>query len=315
MINLEQLLCQWQLKLGTLNRSINTIKAYSQDFFDFKFFYNDHHNTTLTLENFKKVTAQDIRAWLLYQRKKGMNTRSSARGLAGLKSFTQFLLSQQILEDHAFFHSRSPKLQKTLPRPVSIEQALVITNTIQNMSENAWVGLRNQALMQLLYYTGMRISEALNLNQRCLNSGQFITVIGKGKKTRQVPIIDSIREGLVHYLKVQPFENAPDAPLFYGEMGKRLQPAIAQKALRDFRRANGMPESLTPHALRHSCATHLMQSSHDLRGIQELLGHASLSSTQIYTQLDELSMMNTYKAAHPRARKIGSSKEASVAEK
>jgi integrase/recombinase XerC len=107
----------------------------------------------------------------------------------------------------------------------------------------------------------------------------------------------------LHYLEIQPFANNPNAPLFYGERGKRLQAGIAQKVLRDFRRANGMPESLTPHALRHSCATHLMQSSHDLRGIQELLGHASLSSTQIYTQIDEVSMMNTYKAAHPRAKK------------
>ena len=120
---------------------------------------------------------------------------------------------------------------------------------------------------------------------------------------RQVPIIDSVKELLEIYLKVQPYANNPDSPLFYGEKGKRLQAALAQKALRDFRRANGLPESLTPHALRHSCATHLMQSSHDLRGIQELLGHASLSSTQVYTQIDEFSMMKTYKSAHPRAKK------------
>ena len=302
-MNLGQLINQWQLGLSILNRSGNTIKAYTQDFFDFKSFFEDYHNTQLTVENFKTVTPQDIRAWLLYQRKKGMNTRSSARGLAGLKSFAQFLLQREILEDHAFFHTRSPKLQKTLPRPISIEQALVMNDTIQNMSECLWVGLRNQALMQLLYYTGMRISEALNLNQHSLQNDQFITVIGKGQKTRQVPIIDCIREGLLTYLKIQPFASTPDAPVFYGEKGKRLQAAIAQKVLRDFRRANGMPESLTPHALRHSCATHLMQSSHDLRGIQELLGHASLSSTQIYTQIDELSMMNTYKSAHPRAKK------------
>ena len=302
-MNLGQLINQWQLGLGALNRSPNTIKAYTQDFFDFKCFFEDYHNTQLTIENFKTITPQDIRAWLLAQRKKGMNTRSSARGLAGMKSFTQFLLQREILEDHAFFHTRSPRLQKTLPRPISIEQALMMNDTIQNMSECLWVGLRNQALMQLLYYTGMRISEALNLNQDSLQDDQFITVIGKGQKTRQVPIIDSIREGLLTYLKIQPFSNTPNSPVFYGEKGKRLQAAIAQKVLRDFRRANGMPESLTPHALRHSCATHLMQSSHDLRGIQELLGHASLSSTQIYTQIDELSMMNTYKAAHPRAKK------------
>ena len=302
-MNLGQLINQWQLGLGALNRSPNTIKAYTQDFFDFKCFFEDYHNTQLTIENFKTITPQDIRAWLLAQRKKGMNTRSSARGLAGMKSFTQFLLQREIIEDHAFFHTRSPRLQKTLPRPISIEQALMMNDTIQNMSECLWVGLRNQALMQLLYYTGMRISEALNLNQHSLQDDQFITVIGKGQKTRQVPIIDSIREGLLTYLKIQPFSNTPNSPVFYGEKGKRLQAAIAQKVLRDFRRANGMPESLTPHALRHSCATHLMQSSHDLRGIQELLGHASLSSTQIYTQIDELSMMNTYKAAHPRAKK------------
>lgn len=302
-MNLEKFVHQWQLRLSTLNRSPNTIKAYSQDFFDFKNFFEDYHNAPLTTETFKTITPQDIRAWLLYQRKKGINTRSSARGLAGVKSLTQFLLEEKILEDHAFFHVRSPKLQKTLPRPVSIEQAFAINDTIQNMSECLWVGLRNQALMQLLYYTGMRISEALNLNQNNLQEGQFITVIGKGQKTRQVPIIDAIKEKLFHYLEAQPFANNPDAPLFYGERGKRLQAGIAQKVLRDFRRANGMPESLTPHALRHSCATHLIQSSHDLRGIQELLGHASLSSTQIYTQIDEVSMMNTYKSAHPRAKK------------
>lgn len=302
-MNLEQLIDQWQLKLNTLNRSAHTVKAYTQDFFDFKVFFEDYHSTQLTIDTFKTVTPQDIRAWLLYQRKKGINARSSARGLAGLKNFTQFLLGQQILEDHAFFHTRSPKLQKTLPRPVSPEQALVINDTIQNMSDCLWVGLRNQSLMQLLYYTGMRISEALNLNQKSLFDSQFITVVGKGKKTRQVPINDFIRENLLRYLEVQPFTRNPDLPLFYGEKGKRLQAAIVQKLFRDFRRANSMPESLTPHALRHSCATHLMQSSHDLRGIQELLGHASLSSTQIYTQLDEVNMMNTYKAAHPRAKK------------
>lgn len=303
-MNLEQLISQWQTKLITLNRSPNTIKAYIHDFFNFKEFYEDYHQKVLTIENFKVVTIQDIRAWLLYQRKKEKNTRSTIRGLAGVKNFSQFLLQQQIIEDSAFFHNRIPKSQKTLPRPASINQALMVMETIQNMNQSPWVGLRDQALMQLLYYTGMRISEALSLNQKSLQNDQFITVVGKGQKTRQVPIIHSVKEKLTHYLKVQPFENSPNAPLFYGERGKRLQAAIAQKVLRDFRRINGMPETLTPHALRHSCATHLMQSSHDLRGIQELLGHASLSSTQIYTQIDELGLMQSYKTAHPRAKKV-----------
>ena len=274
-----------------------------QDAFDFKNFYEDYHNKTLGTEEFIAITPQDIRAWLLLQRKQAKNTRSSIRSLAGVRNFANFLLQQQIISDHAFFHAKSPKSQKTLPRPVSIDQAIEITDSIQDMEDVPWVGLRNQALMQLLYNTGMRISEALNLNQKDLQCDRFMTVVGKGQKTRQVPIIDSVKELLVNYLKVQPFANNSDAPLFYGEKGKRMQPALAQKALRDFRRAHGLPESLTPHALRHSCATHLMQSSHDLRGIQELLGHASLSSTQVYTQIDEFSMMQTYKSAHPRAKK------------
>lgn len=302
-MNLEHLVYQWQQKLSSLNYSEHTIKAYLLDFFDFKSFFEDYKSEQLNLEKFKKIISQDIRAWLLYQRKKRINTRSSARSLAGLKSFSHFLLEQQLLEDHPFFHVRSPKLQKTLPRPISIEQALMINDTIHHISNCEWVGHRNQALLQLLYFTGIRISEALNLNQKDLCNAQFITVVGKGSKIRQVPIDTSTKEKLLMYLKGQPFSNHPDSPLFFGEKGKRLQAAIVQKILREFRRYKGMPESLTPHALRHSCATHLMQSSHDLRGIQELLGHASLSSTQIYTQIDEVSMMNTYKTAHPRATK------------
>ncbi|MCE2716673.1 MAG: tyrosine recombinase XerC [Pseudomonadota bacterium] len=302
-MNLEALIHQWQQKLNTLNHSPHTIKAYTQDLFDFKNFFEDYNNQQLNLENFKSLKSQDIRAWLLFRRKKGINTRSSARGLAGLKNFSEFLLEQNILNDHAFFHVRSPKLQKTLPRPISIDQALLITDTIHNMSHSPWVGLRNQALIQLLYFTGIRISEALSLNQKSLSNTQFITVIGKRSKVRQVPIDSSTKEKILLYLKEQPFLSHPESPIFFGEKGKRLQAAVVQKILRDFRRSTGMPESLTPHALRHSCATHLMQSSHDLRGIQELLGHSSLSSTQIYTQIDEMSMMNTYKSAHPRAKK------------
>lgn len=302
-MNLEALIHQWQQRLNTLNHSPNTIKSYSQDFFDFKNFFEDYNNQQLNIENFKSIKSQDIRAWLLSRRKKGLNARSSARGLAGLKNFSQFLLEQNLFNDHAFFHVRSPKLQKTLPRPISIDQALLISDTIHNMSQSVWVGLRNQALIQLLYFTGIRISEALNLNQKALSNPQFITVTGKGSKIRQVPIDPSTKKNILSYLKAQPFLNHPESPIFFGEKGKRLQAAVVQKILRDFRRATGMPESLTPHALRHSCATHLMQSSHDLRGIQELLGHSSLSSTQIYTQIDEVSMMNTYKSAHPRAKR------------
>lgn len=303
-MNLQDFIDLWQQSLVTLNRSINTITAYKNDAKDFKSFYEDYNNTPLTLENFKTLSPQDIRAWVMAQRKKNKNVRSSARALAALKSFTQFLLQREIIVDHAFFHNRSPKIQKTLPRPVSVQQALFISEKIGEDQHCPWIALRNQALIKLLYYTGMRISEALNLNQGILLYDQFITVLGKGMMTRQVPIIDIVRNDILGYLNAQPFKKAHDLPLFYGFRGKRLQPAIVQKMLRDFRRSQGLPESLTPHALRHSCASHLMQSSHDLRGIQELLGHASLSSTQIYTQIDEYGLMQSYKDAHPRAKKL-----------
>lgn len=303
-MNFEELIQQWQKKLNVLNYSSNTIKAYSQDIFSFKFFFENHKDEPLDIENFKSILSQDIRSWLLYQRKNNLDPRSLARALVSLKSFCQFLLDQKCIEDHAFFYVRSPKLQKTLPRPISIEQAFQLSDTIHSIGDCLWVGFRNQAIIHLLYFTGIRISEALNLNQNALSDSHFITVIGKGFKSRQVPIDNSTKDKIRLYLDHQPFQNHPDSPLFFGAKGKRLQAGIIQKILRDFRRAKGMPESLTPHALRHSCATHLMQSSHDLRCIQELLGHSSLSSTQIYTQIDEDSMMNTYSETHPRAKNL-----------
>jgi integrase/recombinase XerC len=294
---------QWQQNLSNRNRSKNTIKAYLQDFHDFAKFYAEYKNEILTLENFKTISPQEIRAWLMHQRMERKNPRSSVRAIASMRNFAQFLLQNETITEHAFFHTRSPKIAKTLPRPVTIEQALQITSSIENLSKETWVGLRNKALMMLLYSAGLRISEALQLNQDILSQTDFITVKGKGNKVRQVPILEPVKAALVEYIKKQPFTLFVNEPLFYGEKGKRLQAAIAQKELRDFRRMYNLPESVTPHALRHSCATHIMQSSNDLRGLQELLGHASLSSTQIYTQIDETGLMKNYNAFHPRAKK------------
>lgn len=298
-----EFLKQWQQNLSNRNRSANTIKAYLQDFYDFEKFYAEYKNEQLNIENFKTITPQEIRAWLMHQRINHKNPRSSVRAVASLRNFAQLLLQNEIITEHAFFQTRGPKIAKTLPRPVTVEQALQITTNIANLSKENWVGLRNKGLMMLLYSAGLRISEALQLNQDALAQTDFLSVKGKGNKVRQVPMLDNVKNALVEYIKKQPFITSANEPLFYGEKGKRLQAAIAQKELRDFRRMYNLPESVTPHALRHSCATHIMQSSNDLRGVQELLGHASLSSTQIYTQIDEVGLMKNYQAAHPRAKK------------
>lgn len=294
---------RWQQNLSNRNRSSNTIKAYLQDFHDFEKFYAEHKDEALNIANFKTISPQEIRAWLMYQRINQKNTRSSVRAIASMRNFSQFLLQQSVITEHAFFHVRSPKIAKTLPRPVTIEQALQITSKIANLSDENWIGLRNKALMMLLYSVGLRISEALQLNQDMLAQNDFITVHGKGNKARQVPLIANVKQAINEYITTQPFTLSANEPLFYGAKGKRLQATIAQKELRDFRRMYNLPESVTPHALRHSCATHIMQSSNDLRGVQELLGHASLSSTQIYTQIDETGLMKNYNAFHPRAKK------------
>lgn len=294
---------QWQQNLSNRNRSSNTIKAYLQDFHDFEKFYIEHKGEALNTVNFKAISPQEIRAWLMYQRNNQKNLRSSVRAIASMRNFSQFLLQQSVITEHAFFHVRSPKIAKTLPRPVTVAQALEITSKIANLSEENWIGLRNKALMMLLYSVGLRISEALQLNQNILSQNDFITVHGKGNKARQVPLIPNVKQALNEYITQQPFKLSANEPLFFGAKGKRLQAAIAQKELRNFRRMYNLPESVTPHALRHSCATHIMQSSNDLRGVQELLGHASLSSTQIYTQIDETGLMKNYNAFHPRAKK------------
>jgi integrase/recombinase XerC len=294
---------QWQQNLSNRNRSSNTIKAYLQDFHDFEKFYIEHKGEALNTVNFKNISPQEIRAWLMYQRNNQKNPRSSVRAIASMRNFSQFLLQQSVITEHAFFHVRSPKIAKTLPRPVTVAQALEITSKIANLSEENWIGLRNKALMMLLYSVGLRISEALQLNQNILSQNDFITVHGKGNKARQVPLIPNVKQALNEYITQQPFKLSANEPLFFGAKGKRLQAAIAQKELRNFRRMYNLPESVTPHALRHSCATHIMQSSNDLRGVQELLGHASLSSTQIYTQIDETGLMKNYNAFHPRAKK------------
>lgn len=205
---------------------------------------------------------------------------------------------------------RSPRIKVGLPRPLSIHdtQKLLEDMNMPSLDEEIkgnkmeWVGLRDKALFTLLYATGMRISEGLSLKRTCLPLGDHLVIKGKGSKERLVPILEEVKQAIITYIDACPILLSPQDALFIGVKGNSLHPHVAQKVIRDYRRLVGLPETVTPHALRHSCATHLLSNEGDLRTIQELLGHASLTSTQIYTNVDQVQLLNTFKAAHPRSK-------------
>ncbi|MEI8295939.1 MAG: tyrosine-type recombinase/integrase, partial [Alphaproteobacteria bacterium] len=195
------------------------------------------------------------------------------------------------------------RLKQTLPRTLTSQQTLSLLKEIPDLNATAWVGARDCALFTLIYGTGLRIAEALSLRRGDWTAQEMITITGKGRKQRVVPLLPIIHEAMAAYLKVCPHVLTAESPLFVGVSGKPLHAGVAQRALRVYAQALGLPEKTTPHALRHACATHLMVNSHDLRGIQELLGHAQLSSTQIYTHLDHQSLLDTFGTFHPRMSK------------
>lgn len=291
--------------------SLHTVEAYERDIQQFLVFQNGHQGKILTIEDLMKLTLRDFRAWLAYRSSEEYEHRSTARALSVIRSFFRFLTKHGYPPNTILAGLRSPRLKVGLPRPLSVDEARSLVDDIDILDEVPWIGCRNRALFTLLYSCGLRLGEALSLTRKQAPLDvDALLVQGKGKRQRMVPVLPVIRETLEEYIRLCPYVLAPEGPLFVGAKGKRLDPAIAQKALRTYRRAIGLPETATPHALRHSCATHLMSASGDLRGIQELLGHASLSTTQVYTDVDTARLMKVYEAAHPRAKMAeGSPKE------
>ena len=229
----------------------------------------------------------------------GAGAATRARSLSGVKNFLGWLDKQGIMHNPAIKTVRTPKQPKKLPRPLSDRQAFLILDAVDD--DPSWVSLRDRGLFTMLYGCGLRIDEALSLNLADLPRDGFMVVRGKGRKERQVPVLDQVVQVVNRYRAACPFAETPMRPLFLGERGKRLHQGVAQKALRDMRGALGLPETATPHALRHSFATHLLQNGANLREIQELLGHASLSTTQRYTDVNAEELIKIYNAAHPRA--------------
>lgn len=286
--------------------SPKTLEAYARDLRQCLVFLSEHWGGLVTLKQFAAIEATDVRAFMSARRSDDIGGRSLMRALAGLRSFGRFLEREGKGKVGALSAIRAPKIGKSLPKPIEMTSARQMTDADIRAGENRepWIWARDAAVMALLYGSGLRISEALGLIRRDVplpGKGDVIVVTGKGNKTRMVPVLQNVLALIADYVAMCPHTIAPDGPIFIGARGGPLSPRIIQLTMERLRGALGLPDSATPHALRHSFATHLLTRGGDLRAIQELLGHSSLSTTQIYTGVDADRLLDVYKTAHPRA--------------
>lgn len=283
----------------------HTLDGYARDLRQFLSFLAQHFGAAPGLAELERLKSADIRAFLSHRRRDGAGNRSLLRHLAGLRSFARHLEREGKGKAAVFSSLRAPKLARSLPKAMSAEDALATTRLESRAGDPrpGWILARDAAVLGLLYGAGLRISEALAIarNDAPVGDVDVLRVLGKGGKMRMVPVIAAVRRGVELYLAACPHPLQGDGPLFIGARGGALSPRIIQLAVERLRGALGLPDSATPHALRHSFATHLLSAGGDLRSIQELLGHASLSTTQIYTAVDSVRLLAAYRAAHPRA--------------
>ena len=295
-------LCTWLAAAKALDGATqNTLTAYRGDVLEFISFLTRHHAEHQGLAPLARVTTSDMRAWLANLRSQGAAPRSMARKLSAVKTFYRWLAEREGFEPTAVLSARAPRFHKKLPRPLAQDAAVEIIDTVGLQSREPWIAARDTAVLTLLYGCGLRISEALGLTGRDLPLGDVLRIVGEGGKERIVPVLPVARAAVSDYVTVCPFGTSPDKPVFRGARGGLLNPRMIQKATEQARRQMGLPATATPHALRHSFATHLLAAGGDLRAIQELLGHASLSTTQSYTAVDQVHLMRAYEAAHPKA--------------
>jgi integrase/recombinase XerC len=303
---LARAMVQWLSHLRAERRlSPKTLEAYARDLRQCLTFLSEHWGAQVTLKGFAAVEASDIRAFMAMRRADDIAGRSLMRALAGLRSFGRFLEREGKGKVGALSAIRAPKVAKSLPKPIQMAAAKRLADADERAGEerDPWILARDAAVMALLYGSGLRISEALGLKRREVprpGEGDVLVVTGKGNKTRMVPVLQNVLTLIQDYAAICPYPLPPQGPMFVGARGGPLGPRIIQLAMERLRGALGLPDSATPHALRHSFATHLLSRGGDLRAIQELLGHASLSTTQIYTGIDSERLLEVYKSAHPR---------------
>lgn len=294
----------WQAWLHNEKRaSPHTCLAYRRDLAHFLAFLTGHLGQHAALADLDALRTADFRAWLAARAGAGLKRSSSARALSTLRGFFRWLKRRGLADNAALASLRTPKVPKAVPKALTAAEAEEVVATVAEMSDEDWIGKRDGAVLLLLYGCGLRIGEALGLTRAMApKPGQeSLLVTGKGNKQRMVPLLPVVAAAITDYLAACPFAQANDGPLFLGKRGGPLTSRRVQQRMQDLRGLLGLPESATPHALRHSFATHLLAGGGDLRAIQELLGHASLSSTQRYTEVDVAGLLEVYDRAHPRA--------------
>lgn len=281
--------------------SQNTIDAYGRDVANFLAFITGYKGEAQGIGPLSTLSVRDMRAWMAAGRADGISPRSMARKLSAVKSFIRWLSDREGFDPTAVLSARAPKFPRKLPRPLAEDAARDMISQVELQSDQGWIGARDSAVMTLLYGCGLRISEALSLKGSDAPLAEVIRITGKGGKERIVPVVPVARRAVQDYLRLCPWPVEPDAPLFRGKRGGALAPRMVQKVTEQARMQLGLPASVTPHAMRHSFATHLLNAGGDLRAIQELLGHASLSTTQNYTGVDTVRLLEVYDSTHPRA--------------
>jgi len=291
----------------TIERQLadHTSEAYARDVSQFLAFLASHLNRLPDMQQLLALSARDLRAFLAARRAAGVGSRSLARTLSALRMFYRFLERRGFGKNDAVRAVALPKLPHSVPKPLTAAKATALVGGADIMGADVpeWIAARDTAVLTLLYGSGLRISEALSLTRKeaPIKGRDMLRVLGKGDKTRVVPVLPVAREAVERYLALCPVKLGPDDPLFIGARGKQLSPRLIQLLIAKARGALGLPDTATPHALRHSFATHLLGAGVDLRAIQELLGHASLSTTQGYTEVDRAHLLKVYERAHPRA--------------
>lgn len=295
-------LSRWlETERATRDRSDHTIKAYQADLLAFLSFLGQHQGEPALPGKLGDLGQSEMRAFAAAERARGLGARSLARRLSAVRSFMRWLADREGFEPSKVLNTRGPRYTRSLPRPLAPDQARDVLDMASVGHDTPWVAARDLAVLTLLYGSGLRISEALNLNGRDWPMGEALLIRGKGGRERQVPVLPVARNAIADYLRQCPYTLSPDEPLFRGVRGGRVSAGIIDQSMRLARERLGLPPTATPHALRHSFATHLLAAGGDLRTIQELLGHASLSTTQVYTGVDDAHLLAVYRAAHPRS--------------
>ncbi len=295
-------LARWLDHLRALDAvAANTLTAYAHDVTGFLGFLAIHHGESEGLKAIAKLDQSDLRAWMAHERERKLSSRSLARELSAVKNFVAWVADRENIDATAVLSARGPKFRRKLPRPLTVDGAREMISQVGEQAREDWIAARDIAVLTLLYGCGLRISEALGLTGAAHPLPDTLRILGKGGKERLVPTLPATRTAIAEYVRLCPYDLTRTEPLFRGARGGALNPRLIALVMEKARMQLGLPATATPHAMRHSFATHLLSAGGDLRAIQELLGHASLSTTQAYTAVDAARLMEVYEKAHPRA--------------